>query len=131
MQTTKWIWHYTNSVGGWPLTNPKSKDGVQLSPGVISDWVNKAKNEHKIYKPGLGEVTYKEMLEYMLVDTSNRYGQQYEAADDLDRVKLIQDMIEKPFKDGAWAVMMRDPKYADIDKVLQQKANARKEGRIK
>ena len=40
-------------------------------------------------------------------------------------------MIEKPFKDGAWLVMMRDPKYADIDKVLQQKANARKEGRIK
>ena len=119
------------ATGGWPLTNPKSKDGVQLSTGVISDWVNEAKNEYRLYKPGLGEVTYKEMLEYMLTDTSNRYGQQYEAADDIGRVELIQDMIEKPFKDGAWQKMMLDPKYADIDKILQQKAQAKAEGRIR
>ena len=119
------------ATGGWPLTNPKNKDGVQLSTGVISDWVDMAKNKHKIYKPGLGEVTYKEMLEYMLTDTSNTYGQQYEAADDIERVNLIKTMIEEPFKNGAWEKMMRDPKYADIDKVLQQKAQAKAEGRIR
>lgn len=119
------------ATGGWPLTNPKNKNGVQLSTGVISDWVNEAKNEYRLYKPGLGEVTYKEMLEYMLTDTSNRYGQQYEAADDIERVELIQTMIEKPFKEGAWQKMMLDPKYADIDKVLQQKAQAKAEGRIR
>jgi hypothetical protein len=39
--------------------------------------------------------------------------------------------LKKPFKDGAWQKMMLDPKYADIDKVLQQKAQAKAEGRIR
>ena len=119
------------ATGGWPLRNRDSKNGVPLSPGVQSDWVNLAKNEIPVYMPGLGNVKYREMLEYVLIDTSNRYGQQYELEDDIGRVKYLETFVENKFFDAAWDQMMLDPKYADIDKVLQQKAQAKAEGRIR
>ena len=100
-------------TGGWPLTNPDSKDGLQLSFGVASDWVNISKNEVMIRKPGLGDVTFKEMLEYTLTSTSNRYGRAYERASDKERKALVTT-INREFLEAGWVQLLRDPQYSNL-----------------
>jgi len=118
------------AVGGWPLSNPKVKSGVQLSRGVQSDWVNLAKNEIELDIAGLGRVNYRDMLRSVLTDTSNRYGAKYEMLDDIDRKQFINNIVEKRFRDAAWTKLMQDPKYANLNRTIFDLENARKEGRI-
>ena len=118
------------AVGGWPLSNPKTKSGVRLSRGVQSDWVNLAKNKIELDIPGLGRVNYRDMLRAVLTDTSNRYGAKYEMLDDVDRKQFINNMVEKRFRDAAWTQLMQDPKYANLNRTIFDLENARKEGRI-
>ena len=130
-------------TGGWPLTNPKSSPGdaseklysVRLSPGVQSDWINFVKNEKNpdqftMRMPGLGEVTFQEALEYHLVSTSNRYGREYDRADDDGKRQMIMDLNNQFLKAG-WAEMLKDPKYENIAIAIDDLNNAKIEGNIK
>lgn len=129
-------------TGGWPLTNPKSSPGdadeklysVRLSPGVQSDWINFVKNpknpdQFKLYMPGLAEVTFQEALEDVLVSTSNRYGREYDRADDEGKRQLIIDLHNRFMKAG-WAKMLKDPKYENIAIAIDDLNNAKIEGNI-
>ena len=115
-------------TGGWPLTNPDSKDGLQLSFGVASDWINLSKNEVMIRKPGLGEVTFKDMLKYTLTDTSNRYGRAYERASDKERKALVAT-INRDFLEAGWEKLLQDPQYANLAQVQYDIEILKKEGR--
>lgn len=115
-------------TGGWALTNPDSKEGIQLGNGAISDWVNLSKNEVMIKMPGLGRVTFTEALEYMLVDTSNRYGREYERANDKERVSLIRN-LNTQFLDAGWEELLMDERYANLAQAYDDILLLKEEGK--
>lgn len=115
-------------TGGWPLSNPDSKEGIRLGNGAISDWVNLSKNVVTIRMPGLGEVTFKDALDYMLVDTSNSYGRRYEKSEDKVRVSMIRD-LNKEFLNAGWAALLEDERYANIKQAYNDILILKEEGK--
>ena len=113
----KELMRIATTTGGWPLTNPDTKSELRLSNGTISDWVNLSKNEIMLRKPGLGEVTFREALESMILDTSNRYGREYDRSDDLGKRALIR-LLNQEFLDAGWEELMKRPEYDNIAQTL-------------
>jgi len=108
----------------WPLSNPKSYNGMKLSFRAQMDLVNEAKNLVRDNIPGLGGmVTFQEALENLTTRTNTRQGRLYSddmkkagesnLSMDAKRFYLIKD-LEKKFYDKAWQVLMTDPSYQSI-----------------
>ena len=100
-------------TGGWPLTNPTSKEGIRLSQGAQSDLVNIAKNEVEIRQARIGRVTFSEALEAMTTTTSNPLGRAYDRASDKERVNLIK-ALNKQYLDAGFRVLLQMPRYANL-----------------
>ena len=122
----KELMRVATTTGGWPLTNPDTKGQLRLSNGTISDWVNESKNVVMLRKPGLGRVTFKEALESMILDTSNRYGREYDRSDDLGKRALIR-LLNQEFLDAGWKELMKRPEYDNIAQTLYDLENAKEE----
>jgi len=122
----KELMRIATTTGGWPLTNPDTKGELRLSNGTISDWINESKNVVMLRKPGLGRVTFKEALESMILDTSNRYGREYDRSDDLGKRALIR-LLNKEFLDAGWEELMKRPEYDNIAQTLYDLELAKEE----
>ncbi len=122
----KELMRIATTTSGWPLTNPDTKSELRLSNGTISDWVNLSKNEIMLRKPGLGEVNFREALESMILDTSNRYGREYDRSDDLGKRALIR-LLNQEFLDAGWEELIKRPEYDNIAQTLYDLKIAKEE----
>ena len=122
----KELMRISTTTGGWPLTNPDTKNKLRLSPGTVSDWVNESKNETTIKLSGLGEVTFKQALSSMILDQSHRLGKEYDRSSDMQRRALIKN-LNKQFLDAGWAKLMMRPEYDNIAQTLFDLEQAKKD----
>tara|TARA_R100000655_G_scaffold97369_2_gene140268 strand:- start:3325 stop:6699 length:3375 start_codon:yes stop_codon:yes gene_type:complete len=102
----------------WPFSNPKQKDGVKLTKGIISDWMALAKSEEfgiTIRTPN-GSVTFKQYLEDLLRPTS-KIGEKYDRANDYQKLSMIRK-ADKDFKEAAWEQLLRQPEYSELRKLF-------------
>ena len=115
-------------TGKWPFNNPKTRDKVALSEGVISDWANQSKNLTEIKLPRLGFVTFRDAIEETINDPSHFYGRQYNKAKTPFQKEAILKQIETKFINQGWEDLMMDDKYSNIQEAISDIKTAEKEG---
>jgi len=112
-----------NKKDGWPLTNPKDKDGLKLTKGVISDWMALAKSQEHGIKIAFGneKKTFRETLESLL-NPNSWIGDAYaNASSDEEKWAWFQS-VDKAFKEAAWEVLLDSPGYENLRKVWNDKS---------
>ncbi len=119
----------SNETGKWPFKNPRTKDKVKLSEGVISDWANQSKNETEIKMPSLGFVTFREAIEETINDPSHFYGRMYNKAETPFQREAILKEIETKFINQGWEDLMMDEKYSNIQEAISDIKTAEDEGK--
>lgn len=117
-------------TGGWPFAEKRKYNDVKLSPGVRSDWTNQSLNVSEIYKRGVGNVTFIEQLENMTTTTSNKYGREYNRADDATKRQLLID-LRNEFFDKGWEDLMATGRYENLAEVIYNIETAKEEGNLK
>ena len=113
------IWN-DNEV--FPLSNPRSYDGMQLSRGVQSDFVNIAKNEIMLKK--YGDATFREALDDMLTQPTSMLGRTYEKSEDPIRIALIRKLEDEYYVE-AWRTLLLDDKYANLRQAAEDREQAK------
>ncbi len=113
-------------TGGWPLTNPTSKEGIQLSQGAQSDLVNIAKNEIEIRQARIGRVTFTEALEAMTTTTTTPLGRAYDRASDKERVTMVK-ALNTQYLDAGFRVLLEMPRYANLAQAYADKQRVKEQ----
>ena len=110
-----------NPKDGWALSNPKDKDGLRLSKGIISDWMALAKSENGIkINWGNGEITFQQALKSLL-DPYSLIGMRYNnAISDEEKWKWFK-ALDQEYKKEAWAALLQTPGYENLARVWADK----------
>jgi hypothetical protein len=111
---------------GWPLTNKTHLKGIKLQPGVISDWVNIAKNKDNPSAVKLdrddGVVNFYEALNQMInpeINGATKRGQEYMRSTNFEKYKMIQN-LEDAYMDRALLILMELPGYEKFKETMQE-----------
>ena len=107
--------------GNWPLSNPKSIDGIKLPKGIISDWMALAKSENGIKLEWGGvKYTFQEAMAALL-DPNSFLGRKYNNR--LSNQAKWKDFstLDEVYKKEAWAVLIQSPGYENLARIWTDK----------
>jgi hypothetical protein len=94
-------------VGGWPITNPESVDGIKLGAGAQSDLTRIAKNEVTLNLYGMGFADFRGSLEQLV------FSPQYTMSSDADKRTLVRSLNTK-FIEAGVLTLLELPDYANL-----------------
>ena len=119
---------------GWPLSNPKSKEGIRFDKAVINKWVSIAKSEEPILDAtgkdirvkinfNDGAVTFQQALMQMVdpAFSNTTLGRQYKNLS-LEKKHAFIQMLDQAYKDAAFDVLLTLPAYKNLRQVFEDKA---------
>lgn len=111
------------NLGGWPITNPTSISGIQLSAGVQSDLVASAKNETTLNPYGRGFADFRGALEQLI------FLPEYVTASDPDKRQLVRN-LNKQYIDAGFNTLLQLPQYDNLRQAYED-AQSLKEQKLR
>ena len=108
-------------VGGWPITNPESVDGIKLGAGAQSDLTRIAKNEVTLNLYGMGFADFRGSLEQLV------FSPQYTMSSDVDKRTLVRSLNTK-FIEAGVLTLLELPDYANLRQAYDDLQALKKQG---
>ena len=111
---------------GWPLTNKTHLKGIKLQEGVISDWVNIAKNKDNPsavrLDRGDGAVNFYEALNQMVnpeINSTTTRGREYKVSTNAEKYRMIKQ-LEEDYMNRALLILMELPGYEKFKETMKE-----------
>lgn len=108
-------------VGGWPITNPESIDGIKLGAGAQSDLTRIAKNEVTLNLYGMGYADFRGSMEQLI------FSPQYTMSSDADKRTLVRALNTK-FIEAGVLTLLELPDYANLRQAYDDVQTLKEQG---